>query len=486
MTSRMASIACVCALAACAVGPDFQKPVARLPDRWQTGSIASAGIGEVASKTVDGVLDPQWWSTFNDAELSSLIERVAAASLDVKAATARLMQARATRRVIGADAEPSVNGTASYQHARSSQNGVLDISGLDGKHDYNVWQPGLDATWELDLWGRVRRATESADATVEASADLRREVLLAALVETASDYMQLRGVQLQQRIVEQNLGIARHSLELTRIRFADGVATRLEMAEASAQVSTIEAQLPLLDNQRVRLVNALSLLMAAPPHTLEAELREAAAIPSLPARVPTGLPSELAERRPDIRAAEARLHAATASIGVAQADFYPRVTLSADLSLQALHFGDLDNWSSRMFGVGPALNVPLFEGGRLKGQLALREAQQQEAAIGFQRTVLNAWHEVDNAMSDYQARQVHHDRLADAVEQNRITLDNAQRQYVAGATDFLNVLTVQKDLLGTQQALAASSTEVAVSLVQLFKALGGGWQIGFPDERAGG
>jgi NodT family efflux transporter outer membrane factor (OMF) lipoprotein len=488
-------------LAACTVGPDFQRPLATLPEHWHRAVAAPASGGTdtattttaataaataakpsatPSSQIVDGALDTQWWDAFHDAELSSLIGRVASSSLDVKAASARLMQARAARRITGADAAPSVNGTASYQHARSSQNGLLDISGLDGKHDYNVWQPGLDASWELDLWGRVRRETEAADASVEANADLRRGVLLATLAETASDYLQLRGVQTQRQIVGQNLEIAQHSLELTRIRFVDGVATHLEMAEAAAQVATIKAQLPLLDNQRVHLVNALSLLMAAPPRALEDELRADAPIPPMPPRVPAGMPSELAERRPDIRAAEAQLHAATAGIGVAVGDFYPRITLSANLSLQAMHFGDLDTWSSRMFGVGPALSVPLFDGGRLKGQLALREAQQQEAAITFQRTVLNAWHEVDNAMSDYDTRQAQRDRLAEAVEQNRIAFDNAQRQYVAGATDFLNVLTVQKDLLRTQQALAASSTDVAESLVMLFKALGGGWQTTFP------
>jgi NodT family efflux transporter outer membrane factor (OMF) lipoprotein len=471
-------------LAACTVGPEFQRPVAALPAHWHTDAREDTAAG-ASSAIVDGTLDAQWWAVFQDAELTSLINRVTASSLDVKAAAARLAQARAARRVTSADAEPSVAGTASWQHARSSQNGLLDISGLDGKHDYNLWQPGVDASWELDLSGRVRREVESSDAGVEAAADLRRDVLLASLADTASDYMELRGVQAQQKIVEQNLQMARHSLELTRIRFADGIATHLDIAEASAQVSTIEAQLPLLDNRRAQLVNALSLLMGAPPRALESELREYAPIPSMPSQVPAGLPSELAQRRPDIRVAEARLHAATANIGVAVGDFYPRITLSANLSLQALHFSDLDSWDSRMFGIGPALSVPLFDGGRLKGQLALRNAQQQEAAIVFQRTVLNAWHEVDNAMTRYEARQSNRDRLAKAVEHNQIALDNAQRQYIAGATDFLNVLTVQKDLLSTQQALASSSAEVAVSLVGLYKALGGGWENAFPSQSPG-
>ncbi|WP_246796990.1 efflux transporter outer membrane subunit [Burkholderia perseverans] len=494
-------------LAGCTVGPDFQRPTAALPASWTgDGAVAPAGASAavpassttaahdaggaeapVASRPVPGPLDVDWWRQFGDPELSSLIERASAGNLDVEAAGARVAAARAARRVTGAEALPALNGSAAYQHARSSQNGLIDVSGLNGKSDYNLWQPGLDVSWELDLWGRVRRRIEAADASLQAAEDWRRAVLLSMLAETAGSYVRLRGVQAQQDIVRRNLDTARDNARLTRIRLRDGVATQLDLAEADAQVKTIEARLPPLDHERARLVNALSLLLGAPPRTLEAELRQAAPLPPVPPAVPVGLPSELAERRPDIREAEATLHAATAQIGVAVGDFYPRVTLSANLDLQAMHFGDLDSWSSRAFGVGPAISIPLFEGGRLKGQLALRNAEQQAAAIGYRRTVLNAWHEVDDAMSAYRTSQQQHDTLAEAVEQNRLALDNARRQYLAGATDFLNVLTVQQNLLGTQQALAVSRTDVLVSLIGLFKALGGGWQTTFPaaDAQAG-
>ncbi|MBU9266596.1 efflux transporter outer membrane subunit [Burkholderia gladioli] len=477
--ARLAGAGLLTMLAGCVVGPDYYKPIAALPAQWTQA--AKQETPAVGSRAVSGDVDAQWWTSFSDAELSSLVQRVAGASLDVKVATQRLMQARAARRMTGADAMPALEGTASYQHSRSSQNGLVDISGLNGRHDYNVWQPGIDASWELDLWGRVRREIESADASVQATAELRRDVLLSAIAETASDYIQLRGVQAQQAVVEQNLDIARQSLRLTQIRFTDGVATHLETAQAAAQVSGIEARLPVLENQRVHLVNALSFLLGEPPRTLEGELDAVRAIPPVPPRVPVGLPSQLAERRPDIREAEARLHGATADIGVAVGDFYPRVTLSANLSLQAMHFGDLDEWSSRMFGVGPALTVPIFEGGRLKGQLELRKAQQREAMIEYQRTVLNAWHEVDNAMSDYNTRQTREEKLDETEVQDSEALENARSQYLAGATDFLNVLTVQRDLLDTQQAKVVSITDVSLALVGLYKALGGGWETSFPS-----
>lgn len=467
-------------LAACTVGPDYRRLSADLPAQWAGPTVGAQQ--RVASRTVAQPADVRWWRQFNDPELTSLIERASAANLDIEAANARVLAARAARRMTGADAQPQVALDASYTHARSSQNGLVDISGRDGKSDYNVWQPGIDASWELDLWGRVRREIEASDAQVQAAEDWRRATLLAMLAETASSYIRLRGVQAEQDIVRRNLDIARDNERLTQIRLRDGVATQLKVAQASAQAKSIEARLPVLERERAQLVNALSLLIGAPPRTLETELAANAPIPPVPPAVPTGLPSELAGRRPDIREAEARLHAATADIGVAVGDFYPRITLSANLDLQAMHFGALDTWSSRAFGVGPAISVPLFEGGKLKGQLALRKAAQQEAAVTYRRTVLNAWREVDDAMNNYRTTQEQHDMQTMAVQQNRIALDNARRQYVAGATDFLNVLTVQQNLLSSERERVQSETAVSVSLVGLFKALGGGWEATFPPH----
>jgi NodT family efflux transporter outer membrane factor (OMF) lipoprotein len=459
-------------LGGCTLGPDFKAPQVTGPVVWTQGS--------AASRTVDKGISPQWWGIFHDATLTRLITRAAQANLDLKAATARLMQAQAERRVIGGDSQPSVNGAVSYQRARNSQEGLQDISGLDGKRAYNVWQPGVDASWELDMWGRARRELESASASVEASADLRRAVLLTVQAETAGDYIQLRGIQAQRATTEQNLTVAEHSLKLTSVRLSDGVATQLEVAEARAQVAAIQARLPILEQQQSHLINALSYLMAEQPGALSRELNGVKPLPLTPVEVPVGLPSQLAQRRPDIRAAEAQLHAATAEIGVATADFYPSITLSANAGLQAMQFNQLGQWGSHFYNFGPGLNLPIFEGGRLRGQLALRKAQQQEAAVHFQQTVLKAWHEVDDAMVDYDTHQRQRQKLVTVVEDSQIALDNAQRQYIAGAIDFLNVLTVQQALLDAQQSLVISNTNVSLSLVRLYKALGGGWEKAYP------
>jgi NodT family efflux transporter outer membrane factor (OMF) lipoprotein len=445
----------------------------------------------------------EWWTIFDDPELSSLERRVATANLDVREATARVAESRAETRITGADRYPSIGGNASYARERASPNGILSLLGTtqqqsvstiangtgfgpsalpgsSGSPPFDLWQYGVDASWEIDLWGRVRREMEAANAESEVSADMRRGILLSVLVETARDYLLLRGVQAQIAITQQNLDIAQRNLALTQLMFRNGATTTLDVANAGAQVSTIKASLPGLVSQQAQLVNALSFLLAEPPRALASELDTPRPLPPTPPAVPVGLPSELAERRPDIRAAEAQLHAATAEIGVAVADFYPRITLGGSLDIQALQFAGLDIWGSRQFGFGPSISLPIFEGGRLHGTLDLRKAQQRQAAIAYQRTVLQAWHEIDDAMTSYNAVQDQRAQLLDAVRQNETALRTAREQYAQGAADFLNVLTVQARLLASQQALVQATTATSVAITSLYAALGGGWQDTFP------
>ncbi|MBD9610597.1 efflux transporter outer membrane subunit [Pseudomonas sp. PDM02] len=464
----------VMSLTACTVGPDFQKPQARQVTEWSKPSKAAAS--EV--KTAD--MDERWWEVFQDPKLSALTQRALTDNLDLKLASSRLQQSRAARQVITAERYPNTAATGSYGRKRNSGEGLSDPSGHHGDSAFNLWDAGFSASWELDFWGRVRRETEAADATLEVAENDQRGVLLSVLAETAQDYIQLRGVQSTRAVIEQNLDVARHSLKLSQLRLADGVATDLDVAEAAAQVAAIESRLPALEQRQSQLINALSLLMGEPPQALHAELSTDAPVPQTPRQVAIGLPSQLAERRPDIRQAEARLHAATANIGVAKGDFYPRITLSGNLGSQAMQLSDFGSWGSRAFGIGPQFSLPLFDGGRLRGVLNLREAQQQEAAIAYQQTVLRAWHEIDDQLTAYNASQLRRDSLAEAVRQNQIALRTAQQQYVEGVVDFVNVLTVQGELLATQQQWVESSTGVSLAMVGLYKALGGGWESVYP------
>ena len=465
--SRTLLLIAMISLGACTVGPDFQKPDAPLPQAWQKSLPPGA--------TLQGKVDTQWWQQLGDPQLTHLVERAAGANFDVRTASNRLEQSRLLRQVTGSEQLPGISASGAYKRARNSSVGVMDESGLDGKAPFELWSAAVDASWEVDLWGHVRRSVEAADAEVELTKSQRDGVRLSIAAETATDYIRLRGVQAKLAVARQNLEIAKQSSELTKTRFENGVTTNLDTSNSAAQVATIEAVLPVLDAQQDRLINALSYLLGEAPRTLHAELIEPKAIPHPAPDVPIGLPSELAQRRPDIQQSEAALHRATAAIGVAKADFYPRVSLGASMGLQAMDGSDLGAWKSKDWSYGPSLYLPVFQGGRLTGTLELRKRQQQEAALNYQRVVLGAWHEVDNAMTDYAAEKKHHTALEEAVRQNNIALSTARDRYAQGAVDFINVLGVQRSLLATESDLVDSATAAAINRVQLYRALGGGW-----------
>jgi NodT family efflux transporter outer membrane factor (OMF) lipoprotein len=351
-------------------------------------------------------------------------------------------------------------------------------------NDYNV---GFDASWELDLWGKVRRQVEAADAAVDQAADQRRDALVSSLAELARDYIQLRGVQTQIRIATDNLKVDRDVLGLAQERQQRGLQNGLDVENAAAQVESIRAQIPALEQQETQYINALSLLLDQPPGALKAELARPHSEPAAPPRVPLGIPSELARRRPDIRSAETQLHAATANIGVAVGAFYPTVQLNGTVGLDALDYTNLWKGSSLQYQLGPSVSLPIFAGGRLRNTLELRDAQQQEAAIFYHKTVLQAWHDVVNALVAHRLEQTRRARLRAQADHSRQALGLARTRYNDGVTDFLTVLDTERTLLQAEQQYATSTTNVALDLVQLFKALGGGWELTFPDPpvRAG-
>ncbi|WP_369823585.1 efflux transporter outer membrane subunit [Acetobacter sp. DsW_063] len=494
----LAATLCLAALTACTVGPDYHKPAIRSAANWRQSLPPSE------SRPVETMADPQWWRLFNDPTLTALENDVTASNLDLQAASLRLMESNAERKIASAAQMPHMEANASYARERASTNGILGLLGTMereqagsiasgqqgfgptalpgsvGNPSFNLPQYGMSASWEVDLWGHVRRQVEAATAAVHATEDMRRDLLVSLMAETAQDYIDLRGVQARIGILDHNIQIARDSVRLTTLRFQQGAATRLDIADSTGQLHTFEAQRGPLEREEVHLLNALSFLVAQAPGALNARLGKPSAIPPVPASVPVGLPSQLAERRPDIRAAEDRLHAATASVGVAVADFFPRITLSGSLDIQALQFSGLGSWASRQYGFGPTATLPLFEGGRLTGQLHLRKAQQKEAAIFLQRTVLKAWQEVDDAMADLSASQSERDRLQEAVHENQIAVETAQAQYKSGSSDFLNVLTMQNALLASQGQLVDATTEVSRSVTRLYRALGGGWETTYP------
>jgi NodT family efflux transporter outer membrane factor (OMF) lipoprotein len=481
-------------LAGCAaVGPDFGPPDPLLPRSSFFGksetAVPNSALVALGNRNVSPV-DLQWWAAFRDPILTSLAEKVAASNLDVGMATFRLAESRAQLGVAASVALPAINGNASYERELFSQNGVISLVKpfLPAGTTFvippiSIWQTGFDASWEIDLWGHVRRQIEMAGAQAEASENDRRNVLVSTLAELARDYIQLRGVQAQIAIVRKNLATNNDILELTKTRAAKGLTTQLDVENAAAQVEAVRAQLPSLENQESMEINAVGILLDEPPGALRSEFAKAKPIPPTPPHVPLGIPSELARRRPDIREAEANLHAATAGIGVAVAEFYPSVRLNANnVEFNALDLKNLWHGSSLQYVLGPSVSLPIFDGGRLKSNLELREVQQQEAAIAYHRTVLQAWREVVDALVAYRKEQQRQARLADEVEHSRNALALSRTRYEAGVTDFITVLDAERTFLSAELEHAQSTTAVSTNLVQLYKALGGGWEEAFPDE----
>jgi NodT family efflux transporter outer membrane factor (OMF) lipoprotein len=489
-TSRFAtgSVATLLLLGGCTVGPNFEHP----SSWWSLSSWFKqepAAAPPAPSVPVVEPFDPHWWTVFKDPQLTSLEDKLAAANLDVREADIRLAEARAQLGVTAADGLPQISGNLAYTRGQESRQGIFALSpARPGQstgalyRPYNLFQAGFDASWEVDLWGRVRREVESSGAQVQASEEAERDTLVTAGAELARDYVTLRGTQLKLQITRENLDVSNQNLKLTQERAAGGVTTDLDVAQAAAQVESTAAVIPGLEQQEAQLINAISFLLGQQPRSLEVELAAPRPVPPVPPTVPVGLPSELARRRPDVREAEAQLHAATANVGVAVADFYPSFTISLNPSFQGLQVHDLWNTGAGTYTFGPNITLPIFEGGRLTRSLELRGAQQQEAAVTYQYTVLRALHDVDDALTAYDKQQRQRLHLEQAVVQNRRALDLARQRYEQGVSDFLQVLIVQRDLLAAELALADSTTTVSTNLVQLYKALGGGWEADLPEK----
>lgn len=457
-------------LTACTVGPDFVKPesgldAVQLSPRQEHASVIPTSTAAVPS---------QWWTLFNDAVLTGLQSRALAGNLDLQMAAERIEQSRAQLGIAASQLLPNVGANASYTREALSEHGKFAALGAPTGPN-NFWQLGFDASWEIDLWGRAQRGREGAAATLEATIYDREAAQVALAAEVARTYLQLRGTQAQLDITRQNLTVAERTLGLAESRERNGVGTRFETSSARAQLATIKAMVPELDQRRNAQMNALALLMGEQPRALDGQLGKALPLPALPSGVPVGVPSELAHRRPDILRAEAQLHAATAAIGVAKADFYPRIGLKGQIGVQAFDSGDLASWDSRFFSIGPTVYLPIFQGGRLMQRLALNESRQKTAALAYRQTVLRAWHEVDNALDAWGAQQRQHDELLVSYEQNKQALHAAERGYQQGAADYLSVLTAQSNLLASQTRLNANTTDATLTVVNLYKSLGGGW-----------
>lgn len=472
-------------LGACTVGPSFQRAEPAAPAQFRIDTDDEEAL---ASRYVTGEVDAQWWGQFGDPLLLELVEQARRSSPDIQLAALRVAQSRVQREAAAGARAPQVTAGMSYRRQRQSELGtgtrLIDAIGVRENREaiievlsepHDVYQAGFDTSWELDLWGRVRRAVEAADASLAASTADLEGAQLSLVAEVARTYFELRGVQAQLRLAQEDVALSERALELTQARAAGGLVTQLDVVSQRARLASVRASLPELQQSQRQLIAALALLLDAPPGALDDRLAEARPVPAPPAQVAIGVPAEVARRRPDIRSAEARLHAATAQIGVAVADFYPRITLTGGFLQETLEAGDLGEWAARQWTVGPSLRLPIFDGGRRRATLELRKLQQQEAAVIYHRGVLRAWHEIDTALSAYLAEQRRNRELADAAAAAREAHELARVRYEHGLTSFLIALDAQRTLLQAQREYEDSRARIDTQLVALYKALGGGW-----------
>jgi len=464
-------LACVLA-SGCLVGPDYRTPPVKTPPSWgEPLPSPETSLQEPAPATL-------WWTVFNDPELTTLMEWAAADNLDLEQAAARIRQARALRTVATAALWPNANARASYSRNRSSSNAPGPLAG----EQFDLYQAGFDASWELDVFGGNRRAVEAANAQLEAVQFQWDAVLVTLLGEVGSNYVTYRSLQQRIRIANENVKTQHDTLELTQRLFAAGLATDLDVARAESQVATTESAIPQLTAQARQAMHRLSVLLGQPPMTLADELAPVGPIPEGPPAADVGMPSDVLRQRPDVRSAERIVAAATAEIGVAVRDLYPRFFISGLGALQSVSASDLFTWGSRALSIGPSISWIAFDAGLTRATIALRTAQQQEQVAAYRSTVLQAFEEVEDAMVAYAEEQVRRDDLATAVKANQRAADRAVQLYKQGLTDFLSVLQAQLNLFTSEDEFTQSRRDIALDLVALYKALGGGWQR---DEAAG-
>ncbi|MBT2323282.1 efflux transporter outer membrane subunit [Variovorax paradoxus] len=471
-------------LAGCAVGPDFKPAVPEAPADFSAWHGGSPELADAQLRSMAGA--PLGWALFADPVLDALQAQARAANHDLQTAALRFAQSRTQRQATEAQQGPQLNASAAVARQRQSEFGsgtrLIDALNPPNREEligvlsepHKLYQAGFDASWELDLWGRVRRSIEAADASVAASQAMLAQVQQSVEAELARNYFELRTAQRQLRIARADIAAAEETVELVKARADGGLTTDLDVTRQRAQAADLRARLPQLLAQEAQAINQITLLVGERPGALQAQLAERADAPAaaLPDFSP-GLPSDAALRRPDIRRAQAQLHAATANIGVAVAELYPRITLGANFGFESVGRSNFGEWGSRQWSIGPSLQLPIFDGGRRRSTVTLRELQQQEAAVAWQQTVLKAWHEIDDALSAYTADRQRHLQLAEKERHSRDAWELARVRYDNGLTDFLVQLDAQRTLLQAQRDRVQSEGRLALDLVTLTKALGG-------------
>lgn len=463
------------------VGPNYCGTAAPVANQW-----IDADNPNVKSDPADY---SHWWTVFNDPVLDNLVHTAYQQNLPLKIAGLRILEARAQRGIAAGSLLPQKQeATAAYSRNKFSDS-MYPFGLFPGNREYDDWVAGFDMAWELDIWGKIRRGIEAADANLDAQIENYDDVLVMIQAEVAAAYIQMRALEEQLTYTRENVKIQRSSLDIIQKRFQQGVVGELDVRQAGAQLAITESFIPKLEEAHRRVQNGLCLLLGMPSGSLQAELSEPRPIPAAPAEVVVGIPADLLRRRPDVRRAERQAAAQSARIGMAEAEFYPHFAVTGTISVEAEQFGDLFDWRSVGGRVGPGLQWNILNYGRIRNSVRAEEARFQQAAVAYQNTVLAANKEAEDAIVAFLREQQRVKSLQRAVDEVVRALQIGLRLYEQGVVDYQRVLDSQRAAVVQQDALAQSRGQVATNLVAVYKAIGGGWTMRCPaylPERVAG
>ena len=454
-----------------AVGPDYLPPDPTVLPAWHTPLEGGLTPGDMDPRMLTN-----WWTTLNDPELSSLIERAVAGNLDLKKAGAKVREARARRGISRADLFPTLDATGSATRSRGSEE-------TGGGNTRELYAAGFDAGWEVDIFGGLRRSMEEAAANLQASREGLRDVLVSLVSEVALNYVEARTYQARLAVAEANLKAQQETCELTRWRYEAGLSDELALEQARYNLESTRSQIPTLRSGLEEAKNRLAVLLGERPGMIHTELEERKPIPVTPLEIAVGVPADTLRRRPDIRKAERELAAQTARIGVATADLYPRFTLKGSIGLEALSPGNWISYGSRSSSIGPRVSWAVFDAGAIRKNIEVQSALQEQALIQYETALLSALEEVENALVAYANEQVRRQSLLEASQAAQRAAKLARDRYAAGLIDFQVVLDAERSLLSLQSQLAESDGKVTSNLIALYKALGGGWTALTVDDK---
>src|SRR5436190_12511834 len=463
-----AVVGTICVFVSCAVGPDYKRPAVKTPDGFRT---AASDTNRPPTDASFG--DVEWWRVFNEPQLHALIEEALTNSYDIQIAAARVLQAEASLRITRSQFFPTINAGGDLVTARTSEKGPAGVPrGADPKREYGDVFLSMPA-YEIDLWGRIRRANEASRALLLATEEAQRTVRQTLVSQVATAYLELLELDLELEIAYSSYGSRTNSLALTRSREEGGVAGLQDVYQSMILVSTAEATIADTHRRIEQKENELSILLGRNPGDIERSV--SLTNQTVRAEVPPGLPSSLLERRPDIRAAEQQLVAANANIGEAKAAFYPQIALTGFYGYQSVSLSDLFTGGARAWQFGPAVTFPLFTGGRLRGNLKFVEARFLETLAIYRQTLQDAFRDVSDSLIAYQRTREFRQRQEERTQANRGATELAYFRYQGGVTSYLEVLYNEQELLNAELGLAQARRNELLSVVQLYRALGGGW-----------